>query len=60
MGEPMDEQFDDADETCGECGGEGYVLADCFEDTCCCLFPEVEHGYIRCICNPFVDLGTEK
>lgn len=44
----------DADwmESCGECGGEGYVLADCFEDTCCCADPETEHGYIRCQCNP--------
>ncbi len=40
--------FDDEPECCGECGGEGYVVADCFEDTCCCAEPELEHGLIRC------------
>ena len=36
------------DEYCGECGGEGYVLNDCFEDTCCCADPESQHGYSVC------------
>lgn len=43
---------DDFDEECGECGGEGWILGDCFEDTCCCADPESEHGWIRCNCNP--------
>ena len=30
---------------CPTCGGEGEILQDCFEDTCCCADPE-EHGYI--------------
>jgi hypothetical protein len=42
----------DEGEECGECGGEGWVLADCFEDTCCCADPELEHGLVRCACNP--------
>lgn len=36
------------DEECSECGGEGYVPADCFEDTCCCADPDLEHGYETC------------
>lgn len=43
-----DDQFDDFDELCGECGGEGYIVDDCFEDTCCCADPENEHELIRC------------
>ena len=39
---------DDLDDPCWNCGGEGYVLNDCFEDTCCCLDPEEEHGYSPC------------
>jgi hypothetical protein len=42
-----------ADSDCGECDGDGYVTADCFEDTCCCADPEAEHGVEPCpICNP--------
>lgn len=41
------EPFDD-DEECYECGGEGFVVDDCFEDTCCCADPETEHGIIPC------------
>jgi hypothetical protein len=40
------------DEECGECGGEGWIVADCFEDTCCCADPESQHDLIRCTCNP--------
>lgn len=41
------------DEGCFECGGEGWIMADCFEDTCCCADPEEEHGVIPCPnCNP--------
>lgn len=36
------------DEDCYECGGEGFVLRDCFEDTCCCADPESSHGYKLC------------
>jgi hypothetical protein len=43
-----DEDLTDFDEVCFDCGGEGYVLADCFEDTCCCADPESSHGYIQC------------
>lgn len=35
-------------EGCFECGDEGYVVDDCFEDTCCCADPELQHGLIRC------------
>ena len=28
------------DDECYECGGEGYIVADCFEDSCCCADPE--------------------
>lgn len=35
-------------DTCYECGGEAYVEADCFEDTCCCADPETSHGFIVC------------
>ena len=41
------------DDECYECGGERWVTADCFEDTCCCLDPETEHGVEPCpLCNP--------
>jgi len=41
--------IDDLDhEECFECGGEGYVLDDCFEDTCCCADPYAQHGMIPC------------
>jgi hypothetical protein len=41
------------DELCGECGGDGWVAADCFEDACCCLDPETQHGMEPCPnCNP--------
>lgn len=39
---------DDCDDLCWNCGGEGYVLNDCDEDTCCCLDPEESHGYSLC------------
>jgi hypothetical protein len=32
---------------CWECE-DGYILADCFEDTCCCADPEEEHDIIPC------------
>lgn len=42
----------DEDETygepCYECDDEGWILADCFEDTCCCADPELSHEYIPC------------
>ena len=48
---PIDD-FDDED-GCYECGGEGWITAECFEDTCCCADPEAEHGSIPCpLCNP--------
>ena len=42
------EQLDEDFEECPECGGEGWVEDDCFEDTCCCEEPEIEHGLIPC------------
>ena len=35
-------------EDCPECGGEGFVEGDCFEDTCCCADPVTQHGLVRC------------
>lgn len=41
------------EDDCEECGGEGVILNDCFEDTCCCADPEEEHGYRDCpLCQP--------
>ena len=49
MSEP---QEDDFGEPCWECGYDGWVLADCFEDSCCCADPEEEHEYEPCrTCN---------
>jgi len=46
-----DEYYDPDD--CWECGGEGWITDDCFEDTCCCLDPDAEHGIVPCPkCNP--------
>lgn len=37
---------------CYECGGDGWITEDCFEDTCCCSDPEIEHGVVPCpLCN---------
>lgn len=33
---------------CWSCGGEGYVLDDCFEDSCCCADPETDHDTVAC------------
>jgi hypothetical protein len=35
-------------ELCEDCGGDGYVEAGCFEDSCCCANPEVDHDYETC------------
>lgn len=44
---------EDGDSECYECGGEGWIVDDCFEDTCCCADPECEHDVIPCPnCNP--------
>lgn len=46
------QEFDDYDEECYECGGEGFIVAECLEDSCCCLDPEEDHGLIPCpVCN---------
>lgn len=55
----------DDDEECYECGGEGFILNECFEDTCCCLDPEMSHGYRPCpncmrIVNAEILKGKEK
>lgn len=36
---------DDFDGDCPDCGGEGFIEADCDEDTCCCAEP---HDLIPC------------
>lgn len=37
---------------CHDCGGDGWVLGDCFEDCCCCADPESEHDFLKCdICD---------
>lgn len=34
---------------CGEVDCEdGWILNDCFEDTCCCADPDSEHGFRPC------------
>ena len=35
-------------EECGECGGDGLILDECFEDTCCCADPSRDHDLIDC------------
>ena len=35
-------------DSCPQCDDEGYVVAECFEDTCNCLDPELEHDLIPC------------
>jgi len=36
-----------------ECGGDGWIVGDCIEDSCCCADPELEHGLYPCpLCNP--------
>lgn len=59
MGVPMTDAVLDIDESgvddnaCSRCDGEGWILGDCFEDTCCCEDPETEHDMIPCnLCNP--------
>lgn len=39
---------DEFDEDCQHCGGDGFILQDCFDDTCCCADPEASHGYLPC------------
>ena len=43
-----DEIVDTCEEDCPECGGEGFIEDECFEDTCCCADPATEHGLITC------------
>lgn len=45
------------DEVCYRCDGDGYIVADCFEDTCCCADPELEHDLIVC---PVCGIGELK
>lgn len=33
---------------CHTCEGDGWVLDDCFEDSCCCADPESEHDVLEC------------
>jgi hypothetical protein len=50
-GDPYDDPNDKPDdevESCPDCHGEGYVLADCFEDSCCCANPEEDHDLVPC------------
>lgn len=43
-----DTRNDFDDDECPQCGGEGYVDNECFEDTCCCADPIKEHGFRPC------------
>lgn len=48
----LDHEYDGEEYGCYECGGEGWIVADCFEDTCCCADPVESHGLVRCpLCN---------
>lgn len=37
-----DDFYDDFDEDCPQCGGDGFYDGECacMDDTCCCLEPE--------------------
>jgi hypothetical protein len=49
----LNDNGDPASEPCYRCDGDGYIIADCFEDTCCCADPELEHDVIPCpVCTP--------
>ena len=49
--EPDYEDYDGDD--CPDCGGAGWIVDECFEDTCCCIDPELTHNIIPCpTCNP--------
>jgi hypothetical protein len=48
VGEIPEQWRDDEGEPCEECGGEGWVEGDCFEDTCCCVNPAASHGLVEC------------
>ena len=52
--------MDDGDEMadgCYRCSGQGFITADCFEDTCCCAMLELEHDVIPCpVCPQNVTL----
>ena len=40
---------DEADDgPCPDCDGDGFIEAECFEDSCCCARPDMEHGYRPC------------
>jgi hypothetical protein len=43
-----DDSCDGERHECHACGGAGYVLADCFEDTCPCADPETQHDLVAC------------
>ena len=44
-----DPDIDDVEDgDCARCDGDGWITADCFEDTCCCADPDEEHGSIPC------------
>jgi hypothetical protein len=50
-----DRYCEEWDSVCTTCGGEGYIVDDCDEDSCCCLNPELDHALIRCPdCNPLI------
>lgn len=47
MSEAIEDWFDDADESCPNCNGEGYV-ACCFEEWACI---DPEGGCDECMCR---------
>lgn len=48
---PCQEPLDNCDgqwHVCWRCGGDGIIIADCIEDSCCCVDHEEEHGEEPC------------
>jgi len=46
------DETEDLERECYECGGDGWVVDQCDEDSCCCEDPEASHGLVPCsVCN---------
>jgi len=46
------ENDDEIANCCSQCGGNGFLPVDCFEDICCCATPELTHDVIPCTAYP--------
>lgn len=46
--EDINAAMDRDHEDCWDCGGDGYLLDDCGEDSCACAQPELDHDLIMC------------